>query len=410
MELTYLKCEKAKPGAKPYCMTDRLGLFLLVTPSGGKLWRWKYRFENKQKQIALGKFPDVSLLEARKQHLNARTLLAQHIDPMALRKEDKQQKKAQAIEEEKAAALTFEALAKQWLSWWKNDRKPRYAIQMKSRLEDNLFPVFGCKPAAEISRVEIIQLIQTIDARGARDIARRMLQVITQIYEHGLDLGLLEINPAAGIKPHRIVSRILETHQAHLPIAEIPGLLNDMQNYSGSTQTCMAMEMLSLTFVRTGELIGARWEEINWAEKQWRIPASRMKMKRVHIVPLARQTLDLLQKLNALTGETEWLFPGSNSRAVTMSNNTILQALERMGYKGRMTGHGWRSVASTWLHEHHFAHEHIELQLAHAKEDKVSAAYNFALYLDDRAAMMQAWADALDKMREQGEHRLKIVA
>jgi len=410
MELTNFKCEKAKPDTKPYRILDHRGLYLLVTPAGGKLWRWKYRFDGKQKQIALGKYPDVSLLDARKRHMDARLLLAQGTDPMAVRKETKEQQKVERVEEKKTSAFTFEWLARQWLDWWKADKAPRYAKQMEARLMLNVFGMIGKKPPMKISRIEIVALIQSIDAHGARDIARRMLQTINQVYEFGCDRGLIPMNPAAGIRPDRILSKAQIVHLAHLSIGEVPALLCDMRNYSGGALTRIAMELLSLTFVRTSELIGGRWEEIDWAQKQWRIPAERMKMNRPHIVPLAAQTFALLKRLHGLTGESGRLFPKDFNHAGTMSNNTILQALERMGYRGKMTGHGWRSIASTWLHEHGFNHEQIELQLAHVKQDKVSASYNFALYLEDRTAMMQQWADTLDELREQGDHRLKIVA
>lgn len=411
MELTNLKCEKAKPRTKPYRIPDRQGLHLLVMPAGGKLWRWKYWFNGKQKQMALGKFPDVSLLEARKRHADVRLLLAQGTDPMAVRKETKEQQKIKLVEEKKTALFTFEWLARQWLDWWNANRAPRYATQMEARLMNYVLGVIGKKPPMKISRIELVALIQSIDAHGARDVARRMLQTINQIYEFGCDRGLIPMNPAAGIRPDRILSKATVKHFAHLPIAEIPALLCDMRDYNGNALTRIAMELLSLTFVRTSELIGGLWSEIDWEQKQWRIPPERMKMNRPHIVPLATQTVALLKRLYELTGESGRLFPeASHHGNGTLCHSTVLNALYCMGYKGRMTGHGWRSIASTWLHEHGFDHEQIELQLAHVKQDKVSAAYNFALYLEDRTAMMQQWADTLDELREQGDHRLKIVA
>jgi integrase len=396
MELTNLKCEKAKPRTKPYRIPDRQGLHLLVMPAGGKLWRWKYWFDGKQKQMALGKFPDVSLLEARKRHADVRLLLAQGTDPMAVRKETKEQQKIKLVEEKKTALFTFEWLARQWLDWWNANRAPRYATQMEARLMNYVLGVIGKKPPMKISRIELVAL---------------MLQTINQIYEFGCDRGLIPMNPAAGIRPDRILSKATVKHFAHLPIAEIPALLCDMRDYNGNALTRIAMELLSLTFVRTSELIGGLWSEIDWEQKQWRIPPERMKMNRPHIVPLATQTVALLKRLYELTGESGRLFPeASHHGNGTLCHSTVLNALYCMGYKGRMTGHGWRSIASTWLHEHGFDHEQIELQLAHVKQDKVSAAYNFALYLEDRTAMMQQWADTLDELREQGDHRLKIVA
>jgi integrase len=409
-ELTNLKCEKAKPKAKPYRIADRHGLNLLVTPVGGKLWRWRYRVDGHEKQMTFGQYPEVTLAQARLLHAAARAKLASGIDPMDEHKKAKEQKRIKLAKEEKAAAFTFELLARQWFDWWRSNKKPHYVKQTEARLQSDVIEHIGSKLPTEISRIELVALIQSIDSRGARDVARRMLQVLNQIFDFGCDRGLISINPAAGIKPNRILSQTHETNFAHLPLPEVPELLRKMHDYNGSVLTRIAMELLSLTFVRTSELIGGRWEEIDWAQKQWRIPAERMKMNRPHIVPLATQTFALLTRLHGLTGESGRLFPDANKGTGTISNNTILHALQYMGYKGRMTGHGWRSIASTWLHEHGFDHEQIELQLAHAKQDRVSAAYNFARYLEGRVAMMQAWADALDEMRNKGEHRLQIVA
>ena len=401
-ELTDLKCRKAVPKEKPYRIADKGGLGLLITPTGGKLWRWAYRFNGKMKQMAFGKYPDVPLAEARKRHANARGDLANGVDPMAVRKEVKEQKRIQKVEVEKPKGLTFEDLTRAWFKWWKADKDKKHAKNVEARVEGDLIAKLGSKLPQEITRMELVRLTQEVDARGARDIARRNLQFVRRIYEYGINNGLLDqntLNPAAGIQPDSILTRAVEENFAHLPIGEVPTLLRKMQDYDGSALTRLAMELLSLTFVRTGELIGGLWSEINWERKVWVIPAERMKMKKPHIVPLSTQSIALLRRLHAITGESGRLFPISTGGAGAMSNNTILKALERMGYKGQMTGHGWRSIASTYLHENGFDHEHIELQLAHSKQDKVSGAYNYANYLEPRTSMMQAWADVLDRLR-----------
>lgn len=400
-ELTDLKCRRATAAAKPYRIADRGGLHLLVTPVGGKVWRWKYRFDGKQKQMAFGKYPDVPLAVARLRHAEARKLLADDIDPMAVRKDDKEKTRVRRVGVEKPKSLTFGDLTRQWFTWWKADKNAKYAANVETRLEGDIVAKVGTKLPKEITRMELVTIIQAVDGRGARDIARRNLQIVRQIYEYGMDNGLLDqntVNPAAGIRPDRILSKATEESFAHLPINEVPELLRKMRDYDGTALTRLAMELLSLTFLRTGELIGGLWPEINWDERVWRIPPGRMKMKKPHIVPLSTQSITLLRRLRAITGDSGRLFPNSTGAGV-MSNNTILKALERMEYKGRMTGHGWRSIASTYLHENGFDHEHIELQLAHSKQEKVSGAYNYANYLEPRTRMMQTWADVLDQLR-----------
>lgn len=408
--LSNLKCQKAIPKRRPYRIPDSGGLALLVTPGGGKLWRWRYRFEGKMKQMAFGLYPDVSPVDARARHAQARQLLANGVDPMALRKQTKEQKKrAEQFEAaiEKPSGLTFENLTWKWFAWWKRDKKSDYVDDVESRLKRDIIPKVGKRAPEDVKRMEWVSVIQAIDERGARDLARRALHNVNQIYEFGMDNGFLDqngVNPVAGIRPDKILSKVVEEHFASLPISKVPDLLRKMRDYNGSALTRIAMELLSLTFLRTNELIEGLWPEIDWKNKLWRIPKERMKgrpdLKKPHIVPLSKQSIAMLKRLRIITGDSGRLFPSATDAVGYMSNNTILKGLERMGYKGLMTGHGWRSIASTYLHEKGFDHEHIELQLAHSKEDKVSGAYNYAKYLEPRAAMMQAWADALDQLGE----------
>jgi integrase len=411
-DLSNLKCQKAAAGGKPYSIFDGGGLYLWVTPAGGKLWRWGYRHSGKNKLMSFGKYPDVSLADARLHHAQARQLLAKGIDPMAMRKETKEKKKTVVAQVTKQTGLTFEELTWKFFEWWKTDKNVEHAKDVETRLQGDILAHVGKKLPAEITRMELVTITEAVDARGARDIAKRNLQFVRRIYEYGMNKGLLDqntLNPAASIRPGDILSKVVEEHFTSLPIGEIPVLLRKMRDYDGSALTRLAMDLLSLTFLRTGELIGGMWSEIDWAEKLWRVPPERMKMKRPHLVPLSRHSVALLGRLRSITGDSGRLFPSAADDNGVMSNNTILKALERMGYKGRMTGHGWRSVASTYLHENGFEHEHIELQLAHSKEDRVSGAYNYAKYLKPRALMMQAWADALDQLREKGE-RIELVA
>ena len=403
-ELSNLQCEKALIKSKNYKIFDRGGLHLLITPAGGKLWRWSYRFDGKSKQMAFGKYPDVSLAQARIYHAQARALLANGADPMAIRKETKEEKLAVLVEEEKQAAgeLTFEELARKWFVWWKKDMNVRYAANVENRLENDVIARMGRKTPGNITPVDLIELTKTTDNRGARDIAKRNLQFIRQIYRWGKSQNLLNqnlMNPAADIDPKMILSKAKPTKFAHLEMEEIPELLGRMSNYNGNVLTRLAMELLAQTFVRTGEMISAEWKEIDWKARRWNLPKEHMKMKQPHIVPLSRQTILLLKRLQTVSGGSGNLFPDYNGGMGTMSKNTILKALERMGYKGRMTGHGWRHIASTWLRNQGYNKHWVEAQLAH-QEGGVAGVYNEAEYLEGRAEMMQRWADFIDECRE----------
>ena len=242
--------------------------------------------------------------------------------------------------------------------------------------------------------------IKKIEARGALDIAKRALTTCNQVFRYAVAHGLAERNPAADIKPSDVLKPATKTNHARLSEKELPELLQKIEQYDGQPLTRLALQLMALTFVRTSELIGARWEEIDLIKKEWRIPAERMKMKTPHIVPLSQQAIAVLQELKNLAADDVLVFPSERRDGKSMSNNTILYALYRLGYHSRMTGHGFRGIASTILHEQGCPHEHIELQLAHAKRDQVSAAYNHALHLEPRAKMMQAWADFLDELKK----------
>jgi integrase len=242
-----------------------------------------------------------------------------------------------------------------------------------------------------------VAMAKAIDARGARDIAKRAIETTGQVFRYALASGYTRRNPAADFKPRDILRASHKVNHARVDVKELPNLLRQIEVYQGTHVTRLAMKLIALTFVRTSELIGAKWSEFDFEESRWDIPKERMKMRTPHIVPLAKQTIEILATLRDLTGDREWLFPGDRNRAKPMSNNTILKALERMGYKGRMTVHGFRGLASTILHEREYTHEYIELQLAHSPRNAVSAAYNHALYLKQRTKMMQDWGDYLEQ-------------
>jgi integrase len=271
-------------------------------------------------------------------------------------------------------------------------------------LHSGILPVIGDKPITEITAPDVVKTVKAIAANGKLDLAKRAHQTIGQIFRYAIahgDESHVTRNPATDIKPGDIIETRRKVNYARVDLKELPALLRAIEAANINQITRLAIKLMAYTFVRTSELIGAQWDEIDFEAAQWRIPAERMKMKTPHIVPLSDQAIDALKTLHVITGSTAYLFPSQNltGKNPTMSNNTILKALERMGYKGRMTGHGFRGLASTALHEQGFDHQHIELQLAHTERNEVSAAYNHALYLSQRTAMMQHWANYLDGVR-----------
>jgi integrase len=396
MALTDTEIRKAKPGEKAYRLPDGKGLFLFVTPTGGRLWRYKYRHDGKQKLMALGQYPDVPLALARERHATARRLLATGVDPMW-------QRKAEKITLRSTAQNSFRAIAGQWFDHWKVEKSARHVDATRRRMDANIFPLLGARPITEIEAPELVAMVKAIEARGAGDLAKRAMQNVGQIFRYAIAHGCAKRNPASEIRPADVLKPTHKTNLARIDAKELPALLRAIEVYRGTHVTRLAMKLMALTFVRTSELIGARWEEFDVEAARWDIPAERMKMRDPHIVPLASQSIEVLEMLRTLTGASGWLFPGDRSDSKRMSNNTILQALKRMGYKGRMTGHGFRGLASTILHEQGYQHEHIELQLAHAPRNAVSAAYNHALYLEPRAKMMQDWADFLERTQRGGK-------
>ncbi len=389
--LTDTRIKTAKPLAKLYKLTDERGLHLSVYPNGSKLWQMRYRIEGKERTASLGKYPEVSLAEARDKRDQMRKLIANDIDPVQSQKAAKEAKKL-------AQTNSFEAVARTWFEGWKTARSPRHAEYVIRRLEADVFPVIGSQPVSEIQAPELVKMMKAIQHRGALDIAKRCYQMTGQVFRYAIAHGIAERNPAGDIKPSDILPSRLKTNYARVDAKELPSLLRAIEAYQGTPVTRLAIKLLALTFVRTSELIGARWNEFDLQAGQWRIPAERMKMRTEHIVPLSLQAIQILQILHGITGHSKLLFPGERNHSKSISNNTILKALERMNYKGRMTGHGFRGLASTILHEQGFDHAHIELQLAHQERNAVSAAYNHATYLKQRGKMMQWWGDYLEHL------------
>jgi integrase len=424
MKLSDLELRKLKTEDKPYRVHDGRGLFIEVTPTGGKLWRWAYRFQGKQKKMGLGQYPEVSLKLARERHIDGRRILAMGIDPMTQRKETRRQKAIETAEcniqkttatwntatdpkEMVKQALKlkitpnspFGVLAFHWWDHWKVDKDRDNADAILSRLVLNLFPALRSMPISVITSQHIIQMVQSITERGAAEMAKRCLGLSKQVFEYATTQGYATSNPAAGIKPSLVIKAPSVVNRARVNAADLPALLKAVDVYKGRKIVQLMIQMMFLSFTRTGELLGAVWTEFDFEAMLWRIPQERMKMKSPHIVPLSNQMLAVLRELRELSGESVYLFPSEFKSAKTLNENTILNALAEMGYKGVQTGHGFRGLASTILHERGFDPEHIELQLAHARRNKVSAAYNHALYLEPRVQMMQDWADYLDRLR-----------
>lgn len=395
MPLTDAQCRNAKcpPQRARARYADAQGLYLEVLPSGGKYWRLKYRIDRKEKRLGLGVYPDVSLAAAREERDKARAQLKDGLDPSAARQDAKSASAA-------ASASNFEAVARAWHVQWKAARSDHHADYVLRRLEADVFPEIGAKPIADLTAPMLVRVAKKIEARGALDIAKRALQTCGQIFRYAVAHGFIDRNPASDIKPADVLISRTKTSYARLDAKELPELLRRMAVYDGSPYTRLALQLIALTFVRTSELIEAPWDEFDLAAAEWRIPAARMKMRTPHIVPLSAQAVDVLRCLRELRSLSPLVFPGERKHDRPMSNNTMLKALERMGYKGRMTGHGFRGVASTMLHEHGFDHAVIELQLAHQERNQVSAAYNWATYLLQRRKMMQWWADHLDGLRK----------
>lgn len=397
MALTDTAIRSSKSLDKAYKVYDEGGLYLQVTPSGGKWWRFKYRFEGKEKLLSFGTYPEVSLLSARQRRDQARTLLASDppINPSEKRKDEKAERVANKTN-------TFELWAKKWWQHWQTSKSPRHADYVKRRLEADIYPSIGKLPINEIEAHQVVEAVKAIAERGALDIAKRAHQTIGQVFRYAIahsKESKAKRNPASEIKPSDIIESRQKVNYARVELKELPQLLRAIDASSSQPLTRLAVKLMALTFVRTTELIGAKWSEFDFDEKQWRVAPERMKMKTPHIVPLSRQAIHILETLKPMTGHGELVFPNQNNHSKPMSNNTILKALEVAGYKHRMTGHGFRGLASTALHEQGFDHQHIELQLAHQERNQVSAAYNHALYLKQRAEMMQHWADYLDEIK-----------
>jgi integrase len=391
MPLSDPAVRNAKPSDKPYKLADRDGLYLLVNHAG-KYWRYDYRFQSKRKTLAFGVYPVRSLADAREDLDKARKLIANGSDPAAI-------KQAKKREEKRLAANTFEAVALEWHQKQSVKWVAKNTARVLSLLQRDIFPSIGSTPISQVTAGDLLRAIQKIEKRGNFETAHRAMQISGQIFRYAIATGRAQADLSLALK-----GALIPVNEKHHPSITDPRKIRDLliaiEGYSGSFVTQSALRLAPLLFVRPGELRHAEWAEIDFNKAEWRIAAGKMKMKAVHLVPLCTQSLTILRKLQELTGEGRYVFPSVRSYSRPMSENTVNAALRRLGYdKDEMTGHGFRSMASTILHEQGWPHEAIERQLAHAERNKVSAAYNYAEHLPKRREMMQAWADYLDGLK-----------
>ena len=391
MALTDLAVRKAAVRDKPYRLSDEKGLYLEVALSGSKYWRWKFRFAGKEKRLALGVYPEVSLAEARAARDGARKLLASGVDPSEARK-------AQKASRVELAENSFEAVAREWFAKYAPTWVDTHSDKIIRRLERDIFPWVGSRPIDKVTAPILLVCLRRIESRGAIETAHRALQNCGQVFRYAIATGRAERDVSADLRG--ALSPVIESHHASITDPKAIGaLLRSIEGYEGSLVTKCALRLAALVFVRPGELRKGEWAEFDLDKAEWRIPASRMKMREVHIVPLATQAVATLKELLALTGHGRYVFPGARTNGRPMSENTVNAALRRLGYaKDEMTGHGFRSMASTILNEQGWSRDAIERQLAHGERNNVRAAYNFAEYLPERRRMMQAWADYLDTL------------
>ncbi len=391
--LTDTKIRNAKPRDKAYKVFDGGGLYIEIMPDGRKLWRFKYvRPSGSESRLGFGVYPGVTLAQARSQRETARAIVADGRDPGAVKQDER---RAARI----AAGNSFEAVARDWHATQKSSWNDIYAGKVLTSLENDVFPVLGSTPIADIRAPAVLDVLRKVEARGVRDTTKRILQRMRAVFQYGIIYGLCDRNPAADIDSASALKSEPVKHQARVSTVELPQLLRDIDAYEGDAVTRLALQFMTLTFVRTTEMIQARWGEIDEAKAEWRIPAERMKMRDPHIVPLSTQALAVLAELREITGHRDFLFYSPRGKTGHISNNTMLYALYRMGYHSRMTGHGFRGVASTALNELGFRPDVVERQLAHVERNKVRAAYNHAQYLPERRQMMQAWADNVVQLK-----------
>lgn len=379
-----------RPGPKLQKLSDGDGLYLFVQPSGAKWWRFRYVFNDREKMLSVGVYPRITLAEARSRREELRKQIAKGIDPSAERKAQK-----------RSRATTFEAIAREWWEKRRHTWSEEYAKVVITRFEQGVFPLIGSNPINALVAADFLDCLQRLEKRGVIETAHKVQGKCSEVMRYAVATRRADRDPVIDLKG--ALTPVKRKHYASITYpSEVGALLRTIDGYKGkSTIVHCALRLLPLVFVRSSELRYARWEEFDLDHAQWKIPAERMKMDIPHIVPLSKQSLAILRELHPYTGPTGYLFPSIRSFSRPISENTINAALRRMGYtKDEMTGHGFRSMASTLLNEQGWNADAIERQLAHCEENEVRAAYNYAQHLPERRKMMQAWADYLEGLRD----------
>lgn len=394
MPLTAKKIESAKPSNKLYRITDSNGLCLEVPPTGQKRWRLRYRVDGRSKMISLGTYPEVTLKEARKKRDMMRVQIANSVDPSLLRK-------AEISKQQTKSLNTFKAISLEWAAKHLINKSSKTKSIELSRLERDVIPFIGAIPIDKVSTQDMLKLVERIEKRGAYETARRTRALCSRIFRYAIALEKIDKNPAdnalAFLTPR---PAIVKHHAALTAPQDVAQLMNAINSFEGHFTVGCALKVAAYTFLRSGELRHAPWSEIDFANREWRIPAERMKAKQAHIVPLSNQVIAILDSLHPLTSSANYIFPSIRTNSRPLSENTINASLRRLGFtKEQMTCHGFRSMASTMLNERGFSRDAIEKQLAHNERNLVRAAYNHADYLPERQEMMQQYADALDDLR-----------
>ncbi|AOF01640.1 integrase [Serratia surfactantfaciens] len=389
MPLTDIKVKTAKPMEKAYKLADGGGMYLLVKPNGSKYWRLKYRFAGKEKMLSIGVYPDVSLADAREKRKEARKTLASGGDPGEV-------KKAEKLSQKLSIANTFGAIAREWHQHKADRWSLRYREEIIDTFEKDIFPHIGKRPIAEIKPMELLETLRRMEKRGALEKMRKVRQRCGEVFRYAIVTGRAEYNPAPDLATALATPK--KTNFPFLSVEELPHFLKDLAGYTGSIITKTATQIIMLTGVRTQELRFARWQDIDFEKRLWEVPPEVMKMKRPHIVPLSEQVVNLFLSLKPITGAYSLVFIGRNDRTKPISKESVNQVIELLGYKGRLTGHGFRHTMSTILHEKGYNSAWIETQLAHVDKNAIRGAYNHAQYLDGRREMMQWYADNLESM------------
>lgn len=396
MRLTVAAIKTAKPKEKPYRLTDGQGLYLEIRPNGSKYWRYKYRFNGKEKRLAIGVYPEISLKEARAVHQQARLQLNDGVDPSAA-------KKLAALTKQIATGNSFQAIGEEWMTSSLAGKSKDHITRTTRMLRTELFPYIGQRPVAELTAPELLAILRKIENRGHVDTAHRARQVAGQVLAYAIQTGRAERNVARDL--HGALRSHQQRHRA--AIVDDPQLLgqllNDMESSNSSLTVKIAMMLSPILFQRPGEIRAMEWSEINWEQQRWEIPAEKMKMRRPHIVPLPKQAIQLLQLLLPISGRFKYVFTSNRGPSRCISENAVRLAIRNLGYdKEVITPHGFRATARTLLDEQlNFRVDWIEHQLAHAVKDATGRAYNRTSHLEGRTEMMQAWADYLDTLKQE---------